>query len=118
MPDDRQFTLRQIDQARGHLYGIADEIEALKVQIAGLPSRAYISRLALMATATVWALIAVALIASRHDRRQRPRHRVLSGNRRPATGGCEGVSVRRSAKRNPARRGALRNPCRPHRAAP
>jgi hypothetical protein len=64
MPDERQFTLRQIDQARGDLYGIADEIEALKAQIAGLPSRGYVSRLALMATATVWALIAVALIVT------------------------------------------------------
>jgi len=62
--DDRQFTLRQIDQARGDLYGIADEIEALKLQIAGLPSRGYVSRLALMATATVSALIAVALIVT------------------------------------------------------
>ena len=64
MPDYNHFTLRQIDQARGDLYAIADEIEALKVQIAGLPSRGYVSRLALMATATVWALIAVALIVT------------------------------------------------------
>ena len=57
MPDDRQFTLRQIDQARGDLYAIADELEVLKLQIAQLPSRSYVSRLALMATGTVWALI-------------------------------------------------------------
>jgi hypothetical protein len=66
MSDANHFTLRQIDQARGDLYGIADEIEALKLQIAALPSRAYVSRLALIATGTVWALIgAVALAASR-----------------------------------------------------
>jgi hypothetical protein len=66
MPDDNQLTLRQIDGARGDLYTIADEIEALKLQIAGLPSRAYVSRLALMATATVWALIsAVAMVLAR-----------------------------------------------------
>ena len=66
MPDDHQLTLCQIDQARGDLYGIADEIEALKVQIAGLPSRGYVSRLALMATGTVWALIGfVALLLAR-----------------------------------------------------
>jgi hypothetical protein len=58
MPDDRQFTSRQIDQARGDLYGIADEIEVLKTQIAQLPSRAYVSRLALMAASTVWVMMA------------------------------------------------------------
>jgi hypothetical protein len=68
MPDDHQFALRQIDQARGDLYGIADEIEALKLQIAGLPTRAYVSRVALMATGTVWALIAVvALMVTRYS---------------------------------------------------
>ena len=56
MPDDRQVTLHQIDQARGDLYAIADELEVLKLQIAQLPSRSYVSRLALMATGTVWAL--------------------------------------------------------------
>jgi hypothetical protein len=66
MPDDRQFTLRQVDQARGDLYAIADDLEFLKAQIAGLPTRAYVSRLALMATGTVWALIgAVALLLAR-----------------------------------------------------
>jgi hypothetical protein len=40
MPDDNPFTLRQIDQTRDDLYGIADEIEALKLQIASLPTRA------------------------------------------------------------------------------
>jgi hypothetical protein len=66
MPDDRQFTLCQIDQARDDLYAIADELEVLKLQIAHLPSRSYVSRLALMATGTVWALIAtVALMLAR-----------------------------------------------------
>jgi hypothetical protein len=44
----------------GDLYAIEDEIEALKLQIASLPSRAYVSRLALMATARVWAGIMAA----------------------------------------------------------
>ena len=57
MPDDHLFTLRQIDQARGDLYRIADEIEALKLQIASLPSRAYVSRVALMAASAVWVMI-------------------------------------------------------------
>jgi len=56
MPDDRQVTLHQIDQARGDLYAVAGELEVLKLQIAQLPRRSYVSRLALMATGTVWAL--------------------------------------------------------------
>jgi hypothetical protein len=65
MPGDRQFTLRQIDQARGDLYAIADELEVLKLQIAQLPSRSYVGRLALMATGTVWALIGFVALLSR-----------------------------------------------------
>jgi hypothetical protein len=34
-------------------YGIADEIEALKLQIARLPSRDYVSRLTMRATAAI-----------------------------------------------------------------
>ena len=39
MPDDRSFTLRQVDQARGDLYGIQDELDFIKVQLARLPTR-------------------------------------------------------------------------------
>jgi hypothetical protein len=66
MPDENSFTLRQVDQARGDLYGIDDNLEFLKIQIARLPTRAYVSRIALMATGTVWALIiAVAMMFAR-----------------------------------------------------
>ncbi|MFL5267365.1 MAG: hypothetical protein ACJ8AH_12370 [Stellaceae bacterium] len=77
MPGDHQFTLRQVDQARGDLYAIADEIEALKVQIAGLPSRGYVSRLALMATGTVRALIAGQLANMIQGHQQNRRSAVL-----------------------------------------
>ena len=63
---EHRLTLRQVDQARGDLYAIADELEFLKVQLAGLPDRACVSRLALMATGSVWALIvAAAMILAR-----------------------------------------------------
>jgi endonuclease YncB( thermonuclease family) len=55
--------LRQIDQARGDLYAIADELEVLKLQIAHLPSRSYVSRRAQTATGTVWALIATVALS-------------------------------------------------------
>jgi hypothetical protein len=38
MPDERPFTLRQIDQARGDLYAIADDLEFIKTQLARLPT--------------------------------------------------------------------------------
>ena len=57
------LALREADQARGDLCAIADELEFLKTQIASVPSRAYVSRVALMATGSVWALIgAVAMM--------------------------------------------------------
>jgi hypothetical protein len=63
---EHRLSLRQVDQVRGDLYAIADEVEFLKVQVAALPDRAYLSRLALMATGSVWALIvAVAMILAR-----------------------------------------------------
>jgi hypothetical protein len=31
MPDERQLTLRQIDQVRGDLYAISDDLEFLRV---------------------------------------------------------------------------------------
>ena len=65
MPDDRQVTLHQIDQARGDLYAVAGELEVLKLQIAQLPSRSYVSRPALMPTGTVWALNRFVALLSR-----------------------------------------------------
>jgi hypothetical protein len=49
MLDARQLTLCQIDQAGGDLYAISDDLEFLKVQLAQLPARAYVCRLAWMA---------------------------------------------------------------------
>jgi hypothetical protein len=51
--------LRQVDRARGDLYAISDDLEFLKAQIARLPNRAYVCRLALTATAAVCASIAL-----------------------------------------------------------
>jgi len=65
MTDENTLTLRQIDGARGDLYAISEEIEVLKVQLARLPSRAYVSRTVLMATASIWALIGVLALVVR-----------------------------------------------------
>jgi hypothetical protein len=42
--------LRQIDQARGDLYGIADDLDFIKIQLARLPTRKALWRAALMGT--------------------------------------------------------------------
>jgi hypothetical protein len=62
MPDlanDPEFrlTLRQADQAREDFAAILDELDFVKGQLARLPTRAYVSRLALMAAGSVWALL-------------------------------------------------------------
>jgi hypothetical protein len=62
MSDQHARTLREIGGARGDLYAIADEIEVVKMQLAWLPSRAYLSRTLLMATASIWALIGAAAL--------------------------------------------------------
>jgi hypothetical protein len=66
MSDEHALTLRQIDQTRGDLYAIQDEIECMKAQLARLPTRAYFSRTLLMATASIWTLLgALALLVAR-----------------------------------------------------
>jgi len=39
MPAERPFTLRQIDQARGDLYALQDDLDFIKVQLAQMPMR-------------------------------------------------------------------------------
>src|SRR5213594_1915020 len=39
MPDEDQLSLRQADQIRGDLYGIQDDLDFIKVQLARLPTR-------------------------------------------------------------------------------
>jgi hypothetical protein len=57
MPDERPFTLRQIDQARGDLYAISDDLEFIKSQIARMPTRKELAQTALLATLTTAALV-------------------------------------------------------------
>jgi hypothetical protein len=66
MSDEHALTLRQIDQTRGDLYAIQDEIECMKAQLATLPTRAYFSRMLLMATASIWMLMGVLALMLAH----------------------------------------------------
>jgi hypothetical protein len=47
--DEDQLSLRQADQIRGDLYGISDDLDFIKVQLARLPTRNEVWRAAKMA---------------------------------------------------------------------
>jgi hypothetical protein len=49
MMPNRPLSLRQADQARADLYAIHDELEFLRTQLARLPTRQDIARLAMLA---------------------------------------------------------------------
>jgi hypothetical protein len=57
MIDEYSFTLRRIDQTRGDLDAIADEVEFLRAQLAQMPTRMDMARLVLLATLTTSALV-------------------------------------------------------------
>ncbi len=61
-PSDRALTLRQIDQARTDFALIEGHLEFIAGQLARVPTRAYLCRMLLLATASVWALLAVLLL--------------------------------------------------------
>jgi hypothetical protein len=59
MPDERSFTLRQVDQARGDLSAIADDLDFIKDQLARLPTRKELARFTLLAMTSGAALTTV-----------------------------------------------------------
>jgi hypothetical protein len=69
MPDladdpEHRLTRPQADQAREDFACILDELDFLKIQVSWLPTRAWLSRMALIGFGSVWALLAaVALLA-------------------------------------------------------
>ena len=64
MPDladdpECRLTQRQADQARNHFATVLDELNFLKMQVSWLPTRAWLSRMALIGFGSLWALLAV-----------------------------------------------------------
>jgi hypothetical protein len=47
-PDEDQLSLRQADQIRGDLYGLQDDLDFIKVQLAQLPTRNEVWRAAML----------------------------------------------------------------------
>lgn len=62
MSDERALTLRQADQARADFAAIEGDLKFVMGQLAELPTRAYLCRVLLLATGSVWALIAALLL--------------------------------------------------------
>jgi hypothetical protein len=62
MPDEYPLTLRQADQTRTDFAVIEEHLESIAGRLAGVPTRAYLCRTLLLATASIWALLAVLLI--------------------------------------------------------
>jgi hypothetical protein len=63
MPNENTLTLRQAAQTRTDFALIEEHLEFLGSQLARLPSRAYLCRTLLLATASIWALLAALLLA-------------------------------------------------------
>src|SRR5260370_42236846 len=61
MPDPNILTLQQADQARIDFALIESNLEFLTGQLARVSTRAYLCRMLLLATASIWALLAVLL---------------------------------------------------------
>jgi hypothetical protein len=62
MPDEHTLMLRQADQARTDFALIEDQLEFIMGQLARVPTRAYLCRTLLLATASIWALLAILLL--------------------------------------------------------
>jgi hypothetical protein len=62
MSDQNIRTLRQADQARTDFALIEDQLEFVMGQLARVPTRAYLCRSLLLATASIWCLLAVLLL--------------------------------------------------------
>jgi hypothetical protein len=62
MPKDNILTLRDVDQARTDFALIEDQLEFIMGQLARVPTRAYLCRTLLLATASIWALLAALLL--------------------------------------------------------
>jgi hypothetical protein len=62
MRDENIVQLRAADQARTDFALIESNLEFIMGQLARMPTRAYLCRMLLLATASIWALLAVVLL--------------------------------------------------------
>jgi hypothetical protein len=62
MPNEYPLALQQADEARADYAVIEEHLEFIAGRLARVPTRAYLCRMLLLATASIWALLAVLLI--------------------------------------------------------
>jgi hypothetical protein len=62
MPNEYPLTLYQADEARTDFAIIEEHLESIAGQLAGVPTRAFLCRMLLLATASIWALLAILLM--------------------------------------------------------
>ena len=62
MPDEHSLALRQTDQARTDFALIESNLELIMGQLARVPTRAYLCRTLLLATASIWVLLGAVLL--------------------------------------------------------
>ena len=62
MPDAQPLTLGEADHARTDFAQIEGNLEFIMGQLSRVPTRAYLCRTLLLATASIWALLAAALL--------------------------------------------------------
>jgi hypothetical protein len=65
MAEIHTLALLQADKARADFYAIESEIEVIQKQLARVPTRAYLARVLFLATASIWACMAVILLLMR-----------------------------------------------------
>ena len=58
MANEHTLTLRQADQARSDFAAVEGDLQFIMSQLARLPTRAFVCRIALMTAGSVWTLIA------------------------------------------------------------
>jgi hypothetical protein len=58
---DYPLALRQADRARSDFAEIESDLQFVMSQLAPLPTRAYVCRILLLSTASLWALLGAAL---------------------------------------------------------
>jgi len=65
MRDENIVQLRAADQARTDFALIESNLEFIMGQLARMPTRAYLCRMLLLATASIWALLGIVLLVER-----------------------------------------------------
>jgi hypothetical protein len=62
MPDEHSLALREADRARSDFAAIEGDLQFIMGQLARMPTRAFLCSTLLLATASIWALLAVVLL--------------------------------------------------------